>query len=38
LGILRKFFGDTLVYAQWDEDGEHPDPESGRRVKHSKGD
>lgn len=36
--ILDKFFGDTLVYAQWDEDGTHIDPISGNTVSHSKGD
>lgn len=36
--IFNKFFGDTLVYAQWDEDGVHEDPLSGQTVKHSKGD
>lgn len=38
LGLLNKFFGDTLVYAQWDEDGTHKDPQSGRIVSHNKGD
>ena len=37
-GLLDKFFGDTLVYAQWDEDGVHNDLESGRTVNHKKGD
>lgn len=36
--IFDKFFGETLVYAQWDEDGTHLDPESGRTVNHKKGD
>lgn len=34
------FFGnffDTLVIAQWDEDGEHIDPITGEKVKHEKG-
>jgi hypothetical protein len=37
LGILTKFFGDTLVYGQWDEDGMHKDPETNRMVNHKKG-
>lgn len=36
--ILKKFFGETLVYAQWDDDGEHQDPLSGFTIKHNKGD
>lgn len=36
--ILGKLFGQTLVYAQWDEEGSHLDPISNRMVKHSKGD
>ena len=36
--ILGKLFGETLVYAQWDEDGMHVDPMTGRQIKHSKGD
>lgn len=35
------FFGnffDTLVMAQYDEDGEHIDPITGEKVKHQKGD
>ncbi len=36
--VLGKLFGQTLVYAQWDEDGTHLDPVSNRMVKHSKGD
>lgn len=36
--LFNKFFGDTLVYAQWDEDGEHIDVATGRKVQHSKGD
>lgn len=34
------FFGNffnTLVIAQWDEDGEHIDPITGEKVKHEKG-
>ena len=38
LGLLSKLFGETMVYAQWEEDGVHKDVESGRMVKHSKGD
>ena len=38
MSLLDKFFGDTLVYAQWDEEGMHIDPETGRSIKHSKGD
>ena len=38
LNIFQKFFGDTLVYAQWDEDGIHTDPETNRIVEHKKGD
>lgn len=38
LNFFDKFFGDTLVYAQWDDDGEHEDPFTGRTIKHSKGD
>ena len=36
--LLNKFFGDTLVYAQWDDDGTHTDVATGRLVQHSKGD
>jgi len=36
--LLGKFFGATLVYAQWDQDGMHSDQNTGRQVKHSKGD
>lgn len=35
-GFLRSI-GEPLVIAQWDEDGEHIDPYSGRTVKHKKG-
>lgn len=38
MGILNKFFGDTLVYAQWEEEGSHTDPETGRTIVHRKGD
>ena len=38
LNIFQKFFGDTLVYAQWDEDGISIDPISGTEVAHKKGD
>lgn len=31
------YFFDTLVLAQWDEDGTHVDPVSGEEVKHTKG-
>ena len=36
--FFKKATGDTLVYAQWDDDGEHADPVSGLTVKHKKGD
>lgn len=38
LGLLGSWFTDTLVYAQWDEDGEAFDPFTGRVKKHKKGD
>jgi len=38
LGLIDKFFGDTYVYAQFDEDGLHVDPVSGIEVQHKKGD
>lgn len=38
LSFRDKFFGDTLVYAQWEEEGQHIDPETGRQVSHKKGD
>ena len=38
LNLFQKFFGDTLVYAQWDEDGISIDPISGVEVSHKKGD
>lgn len=37
LGALGVLTSDTLVLAQWDEDGEHTDID-GNTVKHSKGD
>lgn len=33
-----KYFTDTLVLAQWDEDGTHTDYFTGQEVKHAKGD
>lgn len=38
LGFFDKFLGKTLVYAQWDDDGEHVDERTGQKVKHRKGD
>lgn len=38
LSLLDKWFGDTLVYGQYDEDGTHIDEETGYQVKHKKGD
>lgn len=38
LGLLNSFFGNTLVYAQWDSDGESIDPLTGRMTAHKKGD
>lgn len=37
-GLFKSLFGQTLVYATWDEDGTHSDPRTGREVKHKKGD
>ena len=37
LGLFGSLFNDTLVYAQWDEEGYHDDISTGRKVKHSKG-
>lgn len=37
MGLLDKFFGDTLVYGQYDEDGFHDDQRTGRSVQHKKG-
>ena len=36
--LLDKFFGQTLVYAQWDEDGVNINPETGKPMNHKKGD
>ena len=38
LSLLDKLFGETLVYAQWDDDGTHNDSETGRLIEHKKGD
>lgn len=38
LSLLDKVFGDTLVYAQYDEDGAHKDMQSNQIVNHKKGD
>ena len=35
---MFKNFGQTLVLAQWDEDGTHNDPITGELVSHKKGD
>lgn len=37
LGLFGSLFDDTLVYAKWDEDGYHSDPNTKREVFHSKG-
>lgn len=37
-GHLGKYFWDTLVLAQWDNDGTHVDPITGATVEHKKGD
>lgn len=37
-GVLKSLFGQSLVYATWDEDGVHEDPFTGRQIKHKKGD
>lgn len=38
LGLFGSMFNkDTLVYAQYDTDGEHIDSDSGRKVSHKKG-
>ena len=37
LSILDKLFGETLVYAQFEEDGEHLDPFTGYMTSHKKG-
>lgn len=36
--ILESAFGQSLVYATWDEDGVHEDPLTGRKIQHKKGD
>lgn len=38
ISLFDKFFGDTLVYAQWDEDTQEVDELTGRIVQHKKGD
>lgn len=38
LSLIDKVFGSTLVYAQYDTDGVHLDPNSGLMVNHKKGD
>lgn len=38
LSLFDKWFGDTLVYGQWDEDGVHIDAETQNQIKHHKGD
>ncbi len=38
LPFYKKIFGDTLIYAKWNEDGTHIDPISGEQVQHHKGD
>lgn len=35
--LYKKMFGETLVYAKWDEDGVHIDEETGEQVVHHKG-
>lgn len=35
---LFKNFGQTLVLAQWDDEGDHIDPVTGEKVHHKKGD
>ena len=37
-GILGSIFGQSLVYATWDEDGVHTDALTGRQIQHKKGD
>ena len=37
LSLWDKFMGDTLVYAKWENNGTHIDPETGQEVAHSKG-
>ena len=36
LGLLDKLFGDTYVYAQWDEDTSEIDPTTGNTLNHKK--
>ena len=38
LGLFGSLFGETLVYAQWDSDGQSLDPVTKRLVSHKKGD
>lgn len=35
--LYKKLFGDTLVYAQWDENGTHIDPITGQEIEHFAG-
>ena len=37
LGIFGSIFSEPLVYAQWEEDGEHLDKFTGRNIFHKKG-
>ena len=37
LPFYKKMFGETLIYAKWEEDGVHTDPETGETVRHRKG-
>lgn len=37
-GLLGSLFGQSLVYATWDEDGVHEDALTGRKIQHKKGD
>lgn len=37
-GLFGSLFNDTLVYAQWDSDGQSFDPAVGKVVSHKKGD
>lgn len=38
LGLIQKLFGDTLVYAQYDEDTIGTNPETGKPTQYKKGD
>lgn len=38
LGLFGSLFGETLVYAQWDTDGQSLDPVTKRLISHNKGD